>query len=153
MTEDTEGHIVRLPDDLAAKFREWAGEVVARHGSADVLHRMPWTRDQLTEEECRQWLASREEAACQIDIETCELGRWYANDYDPYGIRNVSEEMYQFGTNRFVRSPESRGWVHEGDLPSPKGGAMYDRVHREWQAYCRANPDDPSVRARRTVKN
>jgi hypothetical protein len=36
-------------------------------------------------------------------------------------------------TDKFnwVRSPESRGWVNEGDLPPAKAKAMYDRIHRE----------------------
>jgi hypothetical protein len=36
--------------------------------------------------------------------------------------------MQQIGTNRWVRSPESRGWVWEGDLPPAKFKAMYDRI-------------------------
>jgi hypothetical protein len=57
---------------------------------------------------------------------------WAAYDADPYGARpDLPEEMKQVGTNRFVRSPESRGWVWEGDLPHASGHAMYERIHRE----------------------
>jgi hypothetical protein len=105
----------------------------------DPMQRLPWTRDRLTLEEFEQWVASRKEAGRAIDIEICELARWPALDADPYGIVTVKgelpEEMCQIGTNRWVRSPESRGWIWEGDLPTEKGKAMYDRIHREWEAY------------------
>jgi hypothetical protein len=97
---------------------------------------MPWSRDALTAEELREWLASRKAAGIQINIETCELGCWAANDLDPYGVRELlgelPEEARQFGTNRFVRSPESRGWIWEGDLPVAAYRAMYDRINREF---------------------
>jgi hypothetical protein len=51
--------------------------------------------------------------------------------------------MDQIGTNRWVRSPESRGWVNEGDLPPAKAGAMYDRITREaalWYAAVERHP-------------
>jgi hypothetical protein len=121
MTNDNpNAHIVRLPDHLIEKCKAWANEVVAHYTSGeDREANLPWTREDLTLEEFRRWVATREEAGLKIDIETCELGRWYAYDCDPYGANaNLSEEMRQVGTNRFVRSPESRGWVHEGDLPS-----------------------------------
>jgi hypothetical protein len=103
----------------------------------DEMTRMPWTRDGMTLAEFEQWVATREEAGRDIDIETCELGRWAALDMDPYGIMEArGEEPYpQVGTNRFVRSPESRGWVWEGDLPPEKGKAMYDRIHRDYEGF------------------
>ena len=95
----------------------------------------------MTTEQLQEWLASRADAGRAVDIETCELGRWPANDFDPYGIREMlgelSEQMCQIGTNRFVRSPESRGWVCEDDLPPAKVKAMYARIEREraaWEA-------------------
>jgi hypothetical protein len=139
MTENPKAHEVRLSDDLVAKCTDWAADVVAHYRSGDVLQAMPWTRNQMTEEQCQQWLASRKEAGLKIDINTCELGRWYANDCDPYNLRtDLAEEMYQIGTNRFVRSAESCGWVHEGDLPSDKLKAMYDRIYREYAEYVAA---------------
>ena len=103
----------------------------------DEMHVMPWTHDLMTLEEFEQWVASRPEAGRAIDIETCELGRWAALELDPYGIREArGEEPYpQVGTNRFVRSPESRGWVWEGDLPTEKAKAMYDRIYRDYEAF------------------
>jgi hypothetical protein len=91
-TTNPKAHVVRLPDDVIAKCSSYAADVAARYGGDD-LHAMPWTRDQMTDEECQQWLASRKEAALKIDIETCELGRWAANDFDPYGLRtDLTEE-------------------------------------------------------------
>jgi site-specific recombinase XerD len=45
---------------------------------------MPWTLDQFTEDELRQWLASRKEVGKQIDVETCEIGWWYVNMVDEW---------------------------------------------------------------------
>jgi hypothetical protein len=103
----------------------------------DEMTEMPWTRDRMTLAEFEQWVATREEAGRDIDIETCEVRSWYAIDMDPYGIKKArGEEPYeQIGTNRFVRSPESRGWVWEADLPREKAHALYDRIHREDDAY------------------
>jgi hypothetical protein len=80
-------------------------------------------------------VASRKEAGRKIDIETCELGRWFAQDADPYGLRQAKgqfpEAMDQIGRHHFVRSTESAGWVCEDDLPIEKVRAMYDRIERE----------------------
>jgi hypothetical protein len=105
----------------------------------EELSRMPWTRDLMTPDEFERWVASRPEAGRAIDVETSELDRWAAFDADPYGFRysrgELSPEMQQIGTNRFVRTPESCGWVSEDDLPVASGRAMYDRIHREAEAY------------------
>jgi hypothetical protein len=105
----------------------------------EIAERLPWTRDQITLAEFEAWIATREDAGRAIDIETCELGRWHALDVDPYGIREArGEEPYeQIGTNRWVRSPASNGWIWEGNLPTEKARAMYDRIRREyalWEA-------------------
>jgi len=64
-----------------------------------------------------------------IDIETCEIGKWEAYDADPYGYQELHPEMQQIGTNCFVRSPESRGWVcriaAELNHDDAAGGARY----------------------------
>lgn len=100
----------------------------------DKTQRLPWTSDRLTLAEFEQWVANRKEAGRAIDIETCELGRWAAYDADPYGLQDrkgeLRESMKQLGTNRFVRSPESNGWICENDLPVEKVRAMYDRIDR-----------------------
>jgi hypothetical protein len=91
----------------------------------------------MTLAEFEAWIATREEAGRAIDVETCELARWPALDEDPYGIRRArGEEPYdQIGTNRWVRSPQSNGWICEDDLPPEKFEAMYDRIHRESEAF------------------
>jgi hypothetical protein len=87
----------------------------------------------MTRDELRGWLASRRAAGAAIDIETCELGRWYVQILDPYGIREaLGEEIYdQVGSDLFVRSPDSRGWIAEEDLPPEKAHALYERIRRE----------------------
>ena len=35
------------------------------------------------------------------------------------------------GSNRYVRSPTSNGWINEEDLPVEKYCAMHDRIKRE----------------------
>ena len=129
--------IVRLSDDLIAKCEDWAAEVVA-HYSGSGIHHMPWSRHEMTHEQLRKWLASREEAGKLIDIETCEIGCWYANaNGDVYEIRGdilgEEEHLEKGHTDKFnfVRSPDSDGWVCEGDLPPAKGMALYDRIYRE----------------------
>jgi hypothetical protein len=137
MTDNTPKTVtVTLSDDLIAKCEDWAAEVVARYAGSG-LHAMPWSRHEMTPEQLRKWLASRKEAGKLIDIETCEIGCWYADaNRDEYGIREMlgergdSEDGYIDKFN-FVRSPDSDGWVCEGDLPPAKGKAMYDRIYRE----------------------
>jgi hypothetical protein len=98
----------------------------------------PWTRNQLSDDELREWLASREEARRVIDIETCETGCWYVNEMDEYGIREqlgeLPEELIGASINRwnFVRSAESNGWVSIADLPKEKVRAFRERGKREY---------------------
>jgi hypothetical protein len=133
-----EKNLITLSPEIIARCRAWGREVAdyyTSHGD-DREACLPWSRDEFDPAFLRAWLASREEAGRAIDIETCELGRWAAQDADPYGIREMlgelPEEMYQVGTNRFVRSPESHGWISEDDLPPDKFEAMYARIRREW---------------------
>jgi hypothetical protein len=98
---------------------------------------MPWTLDQFSDQEIRQWLAERKTMACKIDVTTCEVGWWYVNEVDEYGILQalgeLSPELIGISINRwtFVRSPESNGWVSELDLPSASKKALYERFERE----------------------
>jgi hypothetical protein len=102
----------------------------------DEMQRMPWTRDLMTEDELQQWVASRKAAGLAIDIETCELGACAVYDFDPYRVDpDLPEELRQIATKRFVRSPESRGWVCEDDLPVDKVRAVYDRIEREFEEW------------------
>ena len=71
----------------------------------------------LTMDEFRNWVARRKAAGTTIDIETCELGWWYGEVFDPYGLLvalgELPDEMRQVCRHHFVRSPESDGWIHE----------------------------------------
>jgi hypothetical protein len=133
---------VTLSPELIERCDTWAREQVAYYRSnGDHIAAMPWTLDQFSADELRQWLASRKGAGAKIDIETCELGWWYAQDADPYGIQQAlgefPEAMYQVGRNRFVRSPDSQGWVCEDDLPTDKVHALYARLQRERESWSR----------------
>jgi hypothetical protein len=61
----------------------------------DEMQCMPWTRHLKKADELQRWVASRKEAGRVINIETCELGRWYAYDCDVYGVRDLPLEMQQ----------------------------------------------------------
>jgi hypothetical protein len=115
--------------------RKVARAIAAYYGDGDTMHAMPWTRDQLSDDELRQWLGSRKHAGQVIDIESCELGRWSTNEDDVYGILtklgDVVFEGYYVGKNRFVRSPDSNGWVSERDLPPDKRDALHARIRRD----------------------
>lgn len=133
MTDDKndEPTITLSPDEIA-ECKAFADKIAAHYGGDD-LHAMPWSALMMTSDELRQWLASREEAGRLIDIETCEFGWWYADVCDPYGVRELlgEETCDTIGRNRFVRSPDSGGWVDVGDLPPEKAKAMDDRIYRE----------------------
>jgi hypothetical protein len=97
------------------------------------------------EPEIQQWLAGRKAAGAAIDIETCEITWWYAETMDSYGCESdLPEELQQVGRCWFVRSPNSGGWIVEGDLPSEKReqlGKRIDRDRRESEALCEEAPD------------
>ena len=48
-----------------------------------VSEDMPFTSAQVTREQFEAWLASRKEAGRVIDIDTCEILRRGAYDWDP----------------------------------------------------------------------
>jgi hypothetical protein len=131
--------VVRVPNDVIAKCEAYATAVAAHYDGSD-LHAMPWSRYEMnmTPEQLREWVASRKEAGQLIDIETCEIGCWFADaNGDHYGIIREMlgdhphlEDGYTDKFN-FVRSSESGGWICEGDLPRDKGRALYDRIQRE----------------------
>jgi hypothetical protein len=132
---------VTLPDELIEECKEWAAEIVAHYRSnGSAREAMPWTSDQFTDEECRQWMAGRKEAGRRIDPETCEIAWWHVNESDPYGLwrvvdPTVSDEAYeanhQVGRSRWVRSPDSDGWVNEQDLSVEQYQAIQNRIDRE----------------------
>jgi hypothetical protein len=91
------------------------------------------TDPEMTMDEFRDWVASRKAAAATIDIETGELGWWYGEVLDPYGLIDAQGELLEedrmVGRNNFVRSPDSGGWVHEWDLSPAQRGRMYARFN------------------------
>ena len=97
---------------------------------------MPWTSALLTLDEFKEWVASRKEAGRSIDIEICELGRWYVQVLDPYGLYAAfgEESEDQIGGYFFVRNPHSTGWVWANDLPESKRKSMYERITRKREA-------------------
>jgi len=102
----------------------------------DEMDRMPWTQGLMSEAEFRKWLASREQAGGTIDIDSCEIGKWATCEETPYLTDpDVPNPYPQVGNKLYVRGPESRGWVWEGDLPQDKLNEMYARLHREREAW------------------
>jgi hypothetical protein len=142
--------VVGLSDEMAAKCEDYAHRVAEHFGSGDVLDAMPWTSHLLTLQEFEQWLETRKAAGRAIDIEACEYVTIHGDD-DSYGYfgRKFPEtwEERQAWVTVYVRSPESRGWIAQEDLPDEKYKALFARREREWKEYCRANPDDPQVTA------
>ena len=134
MTHDKTGVIVTLTDDEIERCENFARELVAHYSNGETMAIMPWSCDKLSEDELRQWLASRKQAGRVIDIESCELGWWFAERLDPYGLYRAlgefPEEYSCIGRDYFVRSPESNGWVWEGDLPADKAKAISARRTR-----------------------
>jgi hypothetical protein len=136
---------VHLSDEQMDWCDRLAEEVVNRYVSdaeqqiseGNPLHAMPWTYKQMSEQELRWWLASRKEAAREINVETCEVGCWFADEQDPYGFENIIDKTEDTEASinrcRFVRSPESNGWIWVGDLPTEKLKALSDRGDREYR--------------------
>jgi hypothetical protein len=73
-----------------------------------------------------QWLAIRREAALQIDPETAEVMRKYANLADPYGVCPDGEEC--IGRVSFARPAGSDVWVDFGDLPEATVKALREKT-------------------------
>ena len=100
----------------------------------DEVRNMPETSALLTKEEFAAWIASRKEAGAKIDIGTAELKGWLTPKGNPYerwapkGAHRSSNDSPELCAHFFVRSPESRGWVWQGDLPDDKGSAMQARI-------------------------
>jgi hypothetical protein len=143
MTHDNDGRvIVTLTDDENERCENFARELVAHYSNGETMAIMPWSCGKLSDDELRQWLASRKVAGQVIDIESCELGWWYAEVLDPYGIYQAlgefPEENSCVGRERFVRSPESNGWVSEADLPEEKLKALRERMERDAEAEMQA---------------
>jgi hypothetical protein len=88
-------------------------------------------------EELRNWLAVRKEAAKHIDAATAEVDWNYAEVLDPYGIDPLLPEEYRLtdecrcvGRSYFARSPGSDVWVEFGDLPKATREGLWRRHSR-----------------------
>jgi hypothetical protein len=83
-------------------------------------------------EELRNWLALRKEAAKHIDGATAEVDWNYDLVLDPYGIDPELPEEYRLtdecrcvGRNYFARAPGSDVWVSFDDLPDVTREALW----------------------------
>ena len=83
------------------------------------------SEDRMTKEE---FLANRKAAGREIDVETCDIAKWYADLADPYGLNRPAPEC--IGRITFVASAESDGWVDVADLPEDKALALNARIER-----------------------
>jgi hypothetical protein len=128
---------VRLSDEEIEECERMVREMREHYTTGEKMQIMPWSRDQLSIDELREWLESRKEAGSKIDIATCEISWWYAETLDPYGIwqelDEFDEEYSCVGRERFARSPESNGWVSIGDLPKEKIRAFHMRTSLEYR--------------------
>jgi hypothetical protein len=86
----------------------------------------------MTQEEFVAWVASRKDAGTSIDIETAELNGWRVPEGDPYAEwtprRECQSNQVPIKPQYFVRGPDSRGWVWQGDLPDEKRVAIQARI-------------------------
>jgi hypothetical protein len=85
-------------------------------------------RDGHTAAEVQAFLIERIEEGKRIDAETCEIGRWYANAVDIYGIFEVPKEVMCVGNELFARNLPDGTWVWFGDLPEETCKALFDRM-------------------------
>jgi hypothetical protein len=131
------GLLVTLSEEDIALCEVIAEARVAPYLQGEKWEVKPWRLHELTDDECRAWLASRKEAGRKIDIATCEFGCWHVNWIDPYGIQEALGEPLPeeydgyIEKDYFVRSPESRGWVNVSDLPEASVVALHDRIRRQ----------------------
>lgn len=74
------------------------------------------------------WLIVRKEEALKIDPETAEVFGTWGEILDPYGVRNLPEDLRCYGGNNFVRRPGGDIWVWDGDLPKDVRDRLWKRV-------------------------
>jgi hypothetical protein len=85
--------------------------------------------------EAQAFLEGRLKEAERIDPQTCEIGCWYANAVDLYGIFEDHEEFVCVGKERFVRNVPDGDWVWDGHLPEHIAKALVERIEREADTY------------------
>jgi hypothetical protein len=98
---------------------------------------------EMTNQERKDWLAIREEAALEIDPETADVEWCWGQILDPYGVHpDLPPECNQVGRLYFARSPGSDVWVCFYDLPKAVCDRLWERL-RAGDIY-----RDPSALAR-----
>jgi hypothetical protein len=105
--------LVNLSEEDLALADDIAEARVAPYLRGEKWEVKPWRLHELTEDECREWLPSRKEAGREIDVGTCEIGRWYVNWIDAYGIVRRPRASAVAGTlaaalASALRAPEER---------------------------------------------
>jgi hypothetical protein len=85
----------------------------------------------MTEQDVKEFLAVRREAAQHIDPETAEVDWHHGMHADPYGVDpDLPEELQQVGRIHFARRPGSDIWVWFGDLPETVREALWEKESR-----------------------
>jgi|SRR6516164_10721978 len=94
------------------------------------------TMNEMTDEDemtVEQWRAIRKAAALQVDPETAEVTRRYADLADPYGL-HPDRPAECIGKVCFVRPSGCDVWVYDGDLPPATWSALLKKME-ERQAF------------------
>jgi hypothetical protein len=126
-----------LSDEEIEECERFVRKMHEHYTTGETMQIMPWSRHRLSRNDLREWRASRKAAGSKIDIATCEVGWWYGEVGDPYGILRelgeFDEEGSCVGREHFVRSPESNGWVSLHDLPKEKIHAFRMRTDTRYR--------------------
>ena len=85
--------------------------------------------------EAQAFLEGRLKEAERIDPQTCEIGWWYADAVNLYGIFEDHEEFCCVGKECFVRNVPDGDWVWDGHLPEHAYKALVERIEREADTY------------------
>src|SRR5262245_19480306 len=84
---------------------------------------------EMTDQERKDWLAIRKEAALEIDPETADVDWCWGQILDPYGLHpDLPPECDQVGRRYFARSPGSDVWVYFYDLPKAVCDRLWERI-------------------------
>jgi hypothetical protein len=83
-----------------------------------------------TDQERKSWVATRKEAALEIDPKTADVDWCWGQILDPYGVHpDLPPECDQVGRLYFARAPGSDVWVSFYDLPEAVCARLWDRVY------------------------
>jgi hypothetical protein len=96
----------------------------------EEINALPFTNHLMPLDEFMQWIETRKDAGAAIDIATCELRWWRVDIFNPYEIPRPRHPIcHEIAIEPFVRSPDSRGWINEQDLPPEKYRVLRERLH------------------------